>query len=506
MAKLIPIHCSLGEVKALNYMQGGQYIDPDSGLREYSRLSPIFKDEAARQLFVKLAAMVHTHKRLPDDVTNFTKGLAKQEGIGQYYTKIPSDDEPEIKALERMGQGKDNKVVMMPLDVVKFLDSLRKTSKVTSLNRRTGLEQFDFFEDIIQSASAILGGVFGGKKDPKQELEHNEPTRAQQQDTEERGVLPFPQEKFQLNKQIPEMGILGEHYDAPALKDVRSPKANYADIFKNAATPKLSSKGFKEGVTAKAVTPRTNIESIDPRPWEKHGLTEKQWHRMIMEMKEEQKRLREKTEETKKARSFSKKDILPLSAMGTGVFFKHRALKDKQKQLRQMNAGRQSDLNAILSKTNFNEPMRYAKGDHVGRPIVGKGKGQEDLIKDDKVREGSWIWDASTVGHCGDGSTKAGQQELEKLEKFVTGGHSKRFQNLAAGGKATKTPIVPCALSDGERATPTAIVTAAGDGDNEKGAARFRAVTKYLRRHKISNGTELPPAAPDIIKLFKKVG
>lgn len=398
MAKLIPIHCSLSEVKALNYMQGGQYVDPESGLREYSRLSPIFKDDAARQLFVKLAAMVHTHKRLPDDVTNFTKGLAKQDGIGQYYTEIPSDSEPEIKALERMGQGKDNKVVMMPLDVVKFLDSLRKTSKVTNINRRTGLEQFNFFEDILQSASAILGGAFGGKEDPNKALDEAEGRKSR-----------------------------------------------------------------------------------------------------------ESREAREKTETPRKAKPLSKEDILPLSAMGAGVFFKHQAMKDKQKQLKRMGEVRQSDLNAILSKTNFNEPMRHAKGDHVGRPIVGKGKGQEDLIKDDKVREGSWIWDATTVGHCGDGSTKAGQQEIKKLEEHVLkGGHSKRFQALATGGKAAaKPPIVPCALSDGERATPTAIVTAAGDGDNEKGAARFRAVTKYLRRHKISNGTELPPAAPDIIKLFK---
>ena len=382
---MIPIHVTLNEVKYLNYMQGGQFVDPETGLREYSRLSPIMRDKGAQKLFTELTTLVHKNKKLPDGIKNFTKKVSKEQNIDQYYQEIESDHDPEIMRLESLGGGKDTKVVMMPKDIVKFLDSLRK---ITKSSPYTHMQKFNFFEDIIASGSSILGSLFGGDASPGQ--------------------------------------VVQEETAKPPIATQRS--------------------------------------AHDGSPHE---------------------------------------GIFGSALLGTGIGLKKEALKDIKKSHHAMRAAHTQSVNDILAKTNFHA---HKKGGLVtGHPIVGKGKGQEDLIKDDHVKEGSWIWDASTVAHCGDGSTKAGQRELEKLEKFIVNAvpHAKKFAKLAGGGTPRN---IPCALSDGERKTFHMVVTAAGEGNNEKGAAKLRAVTKYLRKHKISNGLALPPAAPDIIKVFKKVG
>lgn len=143
-------------------------------------------------------------------------------------------------------------------------------------------------------------------------------------------------------------------------------------------------------------------------------------------------------------------------------------------------------------------------GQVVGIEIKGRGTGQSDDIPK-TVPENSWVWDATTVSHAGDGTTNAGQKAIKKFEDILKREklpkHKSVIETLIKEKPLRK---VPCALSNGERVTPPHLVAAAGDGDFDKGSAVLRKMTQELRRHKASKGLDLPPSAHDLTLYYKK--
>lgn len=135
--------------------------------------------------------------------------------------------------------------------------------------------------------------------------------------------------------------------------------------------------------------------------------------------------------------------------------------------------------------------------------IVGKGKGQDDLIPYDYLDKGDYIIDASSVSDLGDGSTRAGERELFKLINSLK---HKPISVTKTTVMKTITSKVPALLSDGEFRIPNHIVTNLGQGDNEKGAKILDKFRKLLRKDKIKNGTKLPPKAKPIETYIKKAG
>ena len=207
-------------------------------------------------------------------------------------------------------------------------------------------------------------------------------------------------------------------------------------------------------------------------------------------------------------------EIAGLVAMAAGAMMSESAAEDEYRQ----DMEDWEDSNKRHEGTgkfgNFNEPLFHVSrgyvplktGGHIGEPIKGPGRGQDDVIKRDRIKEGGWIWDATTTGHLGDGATDAGQKHIEKFEKIIKkhklGGSIHKAPELDGGRKPRN---VPCALSNGERYTPPKLVTALGDGSNAKGAKILRNLTKEIRLHKVSKGAELPPPAHDLTTYYKKV-
>jgi hypothetical protein len=155
----------------------------------------------------------------------------------------------------------------------------------------------------------------------------------------------------------------------------------------------------------------------------------------------------------------------------------------------------------------FDKPRGGFKtgGSVLASPIVGKGKGQEDLINVD-VPQNAWIDNATFVADAGDGSTKAGHKEIEKLEKFIIKNHLKPHvvQQFKAEIKAKPLANVPCALSDGERRKEPLLVAGFGQGSMKKGADVLRDMVTEVRHIKTSNGLKLPPPCPDLITIYKR--
>lgn len=470
---LIPIHVSNQEVKYFNYMQGGQFIDKDTGLREYSKLRPIIRIPEIRNLFIEMADAVYHHKKLPPGDESLIKQLEETQNLDIYFEPIPSDEEPEIKQLEALANNpEDKRIVLMPSDIVNFMDILKGGPDTDPIAH---LEEFGLFNEILRGVATVAGAVLGG---PVGAIAGNFLGKVGTGANPSDNILPAVKAG---------LGTWGLGQGVAALGSAMPGLAS--------AMPSVFGAGATAGATP-AIVGAAAKGASGPASWLSSLTPSSSW-------------------------------LAPAALIGGGMYMTHRGEKEKAKQLERMEEKRRHEAERLREKYGFNDrlgveikkhvhypepekfdkPMAFASGGHVpklGRPIVGKGKGQEDLINDDRVKEGGWIWDASTVANVGDGSTKAGQEEIKKLEQYIVKKSPplKHFQKLDHGGQPK---MVPCALSDGERYTPPEIVTAAGNGSNTQGAAINRAITKFIRRHKISKGTDLPPASPDLISLYKKV-
>lgn len=133
------------------------------------------------------------------------------------------------------------------------------------------------------------------------------------------------------------------------------------------------------------------------------------------------------------------------------------------------------------------------KINNESREFKGPGKGQDDKIPV-TLPEGSYIIDAHSVAFLGDGSTRAGVQTLKHFEKDVL----RRFGGKIDEDEGVDSEDIPALLSDGEYQISPLVVTLLGHGDNKKGAQVLKILVRNLRRHKISNGINLPPRSHDI--------
>jgi hypothetical protein len=119
-----------------------------------------------------------------------------------------------------------------------------------------------------------------------------------------------------------------------------------------------------------------------------------------------------------------------------------------------------------------------------GGAIRGIGKGQQDNIPK-KIKQNSYIIDASSVSDIGDGSTDGGFKELDGFFSRVP---SKSFNGKRKG-------VINALVSDGEYEVDPDKVTALGGGSNEKGAALLKSMIQQIRNQKRTTGNRLPPKA-----------
>ncbi len=153
-----------------------------------------------------------------------------------------------------------------------------------------------------------------------------------------------------------------------------------------------------------------------------------------------------------------------------------------------------------------NMPQQFKEGGHAAVHIAplketgiieGPGKGQDDVIAT-SVPEKSYIIDASSVSDLGDGSSEAGAAVFDAFFKNL-----RRHHGIDEGAQ-NNVQEVPVYLSNDEYLIDESDVTLLGGGDNNKGAKLLKAFVKNIRKHKNSNGLELPPKAKSIEQYFPK--
>lgn len=505
--QLVPVHISWDEVLYFNYLQElvtGHQQDEDkkTGLRAYPGLSMAIRIPEIREIFMAVVEMQGKGESLGKDINAITKqedAKIRARGI----PSIDSDSEQDIHLLDETGEGNDKVLVMMPLDVVHFLDILQGGEKKDPILK---LQEFGLFggigrifssgpvSSIIRTVATVGGAVLGG---PLGAAAGNFAGRLATGQNYKKAILPS------LPNALYAYGA-GHALNSAGL-------GSYAGAAAPGSSAAWGSSLLPEGKAAVTTSGTSTAAAGNGAA----GIAGKE----------------------ASSTDFGKllKEYGPgLALMGGGLYLGNK--KDKRDQKNYEEDKERYDRSNREATNHWNEnglrePLLtreetphhirkgsgikfYKKGGKVllkpdaliGKPIRGKGKGQDDVIFID-APEKTWIHNATFVGDAGDGSSDAGQKEIEKLEKFaaknlLTPEIKKKFKQEIM---AKPLRMVPCALSDHERGSSALTVTALGHGSNDTGNEILRDMVKEMRRHKISRGDKLPPPAPDLIHLYKKV-
>jgi hypothetical protein len=513
--ELVPVHLSKDEVIGFNILQAdeanpnGQYVDPKSGLREYSRLSHLLRLKHIRDAFIQLAESARTGEGLTEEVAKQMETPLPEN----LFIPIPSDDEPAVDKMEEAATTPDDEfIVMMPVDVVHFLSILQGGSHN---DPEFDLPQFGFFKkmgNIVKSTVRVLGTVGGAAAGFAVGGPMGAAAGAYAGNALARGATGqrFGGSNSALKAAMPNAlygGAAGMGMSAMGMGAASSgAAAPIVNGVTGASMPGLAA-------TAPAAAGAGMLGGMSPY-------------------------------------------LIPAGLMGAGYFFGKKGDKEKEKKQdayaeshhksleesqRAYNAqglssqlygypdpeydphyGRSTskkpyqtlqDFSKEWENKGYNTHHRYKKGGLItdfsvkGKPLVGKGKGQDDLILR-KFPEKTWVHDAHTVSALGDGTTKEGHKDIREFEGYIKkellplykDKLIKQIKSLP-GGKLRR---VDCAVANGEDTTPPLLVGALGKGSFEKGAEELRKVTKAIRRHKSSNHDELPPASHGLMAYYKK--
>lgn len=135
-----------------------------------------------------------------------------------------------------------------------------------------------------------------------------------------------------------------------------------------------------------------------------------------------------------------------------------------------------------------------------GGAIRGDGKGQQDNIPMD-IKDGSYIFDASTVSDIGDGSSNAGIKELDRYFSRIPS----QQDESGAQGYESKGGYIQAMVSNDEYRLSPEKVTAIGGGSNKKGAQILKKFVEEIREKKRTSGKRLPPKSKPIGGYLKSI-
>ena len=525
---MIWAHFSKSELRALDSLQGGPSIDPETGLREYSALSEIIKIPEVKNFFMSLGSELQVDQTPPKDLKNIANELEQQQPP---FHDIPEQDKnAEIRRLEQMGNRPDTKIAIIPVDFAKLLiESLGKYD----VNEKTGFLEFGIGTELLRIGSTIIGasigapfgmphigaglgrtlaGVATGQKFGqaamsgfKTGLMTNFAANALQGTPFGGFVDKIPGLSHMVGSSAAGTGVFGPGglFGAPVAgpATVEAGKLTTAAAAGKTAASTAATKAANLAAGAAKGTPSIlgNIQNMfggtagsflkSPlgvpiiQGVMKH-VADTQDYKADMRKYKEEKDFYDQQVEKQRQQAYANGDTRNFVPMNL----------EKPK----VNPDFFSKNN--LSKYGSYDAAPYlSKGGLVqsyseGTLVKGPGKGQEDLIKT-KVPSNSYIIDASSTGMFGDGSSEMGGSILKQFENRIKKSIPKKRYYEIEEKVVSKSPLVPVWLSNDEYKFDPVTVSILGNGCSIKGAKMLKNMVKNLRAHKISNGHRLPPAA-----------
>jgi len=489
--KLAPVHITMSEIANLNGLQAteenpsGQYVDPKTGLREYSRLSNILRVGDIRDIFIDMAEAEKKGEQLPQDISQMAQTPTQFEEQG--VPPIPSDDEPAVEQVEAAGKGEDTKVVLMPEDVIHFFSELQGGPNTEHTFGLPGFGFGNFLKSAVRVVTTVVGTVggfiVGGPAGAA--------AGAYLGNAVGRGLTgqPLTGKNNVFKAAIPNamygfaagtgMGAMG----------MGAPAATAAPIV-NGATGQIMAPAAASAAPAAASAAPSFASSMMPS-WMPSQVSALAPYALAaggayMASKGDEKERRQKYEE----------------------YMRERAAQDERKRASMSEHNRGLEMPITLPHSP--SYSAYKRGgavkplDTKGVPIKGPGDGQSDSIK--QHIEKTWIHDASTTANLGNGSSDAGHAEIKKFEAFIRSQLLPKYKHqIIAEIREKPLRRVPCAVAKDEYETPPILVAALGEGSFEKGGEILKKMTREIRLHKTRNRTTLPPPAHPLETYYKKV-
>ena len=529
-SRLVPVHISVEEVIGFNALQAtpenptGQYVDPKTGLREYSHLSQVLRVPKIRDLFIQTSELMFSGKPIPPEIEEIERQPMPGEENG--LIPIESDEDPAIQHVAQAGEDQDKILVMMPEDVVHFLDILQGGKNE---DPEYGLQEFFSFGNMLKSvvrvAATVVGGVggfmVGGPAGAAAgAYAGNAVGRGLTGQSMFNGSNPAwraaaPNALYGLGAGLGASALGYGTTAASGAAPIVNGAASTAPGVTKAATPyvaapKIAGAGLAPHVVAPAAA-SSGIGNLisSAKDYLVPGALMAGGYLMTQKGDKQQQK---EWEADKQEHAEKIKNHGSLSNEGlSGQMYSQPPMSERIRTGYHLGPYREDDEEeAYLSKKRYRNPRYFKKGGLVkvmsveGTALKGPGKGQDDLIHK-SIPEYTWIHDAHTVSALGDGVTEEGQKELQKFEQKIKKDLLPLYkEKLIRQLKQKKPRNVPCAVANGERETPLLLVGALGKGSFEKGAKHLRDFTKVVRNHKTSKRNELPPASLGASVYYKK--
>lgn len=505
----IIVYMSAEEVAELDQMQGGPSIDPETGLRDYTipgptgnSLEDILENPEVQDL---VAEAFSAHKQ---------KMFAEGGPVEEPGRPIA----PELETLREQGRGQDTELVILSKNLFNLFEEWM--GRKADINPENGIPEFGFFTELLRIAAPVVGAVFGGPlgaagasvavnkltgKDWGNSLKQGAISGL--------GALAGPVIGGAFQSVAPGLSsAIGK-----GVSSIAGPSVGGA--LSNLVTPGAGNLGGALGMGAASTAPLTWGQTKAP-----NSLTVPPVGQTPPPGQPEDKGFL--------SNLLSSPNLLPVAgAVGTGLLLSkghkedkanHQRLEAKEEEEKQEgrrirdNLGwddplEDDDMGKIkiknITKKNSKKDRRAGKEKQhftfkppkgyysQGGAIEGIGKGQEDRIPRN-IRNGSYILDASTVSDMGDGSTKAGFQELNM---YFPSHSSKNSRSKSKGG------TIEAMVSDGEFEIEPDHVTRLGGGSNEKGARILDRLVKQIRAQKRTSGKGLPPKSRPLNGYLNKI-
>lgn len=494
---MILAHMNAGELEGLDNLQGGPSIDEETGLREYSHLDGVFDIPEIRQLFIHVMDEVKSKGKISPGMRKIYK-TAKQT-LKSKFVPTPVEHNKIVHAIEDLGDDPDKHLVWLPESVAQFFLELMPE---VDINEKTGLLQFiriggirigggggNPFHEVIRAAGTIGGAVLGGPMGAGlgnalgSAITGKSPIDSAMSGFKNWGLVGGLNTLGNVMAGTPAAG-----YFAPALGlggaggmfgglggagSVGAPYAagTVAGPYQQGAAPILpGSTGGGSGLGGLFGGGGMGIGGPLLASSVLGYLGEKRAH------KEAEKNYRSHLDALKKERE-------KIVVTGPG---REEATYRKGGAVKRAAGGAIAPYNV----------QSYSEGTLV----KGPGKGQDDKIKT-SVPSNSYIIDATSVAHFGDGSSEAGAKTLKDFENQI----KRKFKHVRLSDKQVKDtiPQVPVWLSNDEYKFDPLTVTMLGGGSNKHGAKLLKRMVRNLRKHKHSNGDGLPPKAKNPAQYMK---
>ena len=521
--ELTLVHMQEKEVESLLALQKKPIFSEIEGLGKvysFPDLAEMFDNPAIRRLFVD---SVH-HKRSTDPQKDNLLNDLHAEGLAHLpdiSSDVPGGTEGQ-EELAAQGEGDDNMVVEVPLNVVKMFVEIE--GREPNINPNTGLLAFGGIfgkrkgasNDIIRGLATLAGAMYGGGTGAA--IGHSLGRMATGQEftktlipSAKVGLLTYGAQKLlphipgvqsgidKLSQYSPSIGkgaaaLAGTSasLNMPGVSDIANMGNNAVSGATKGITSLLSPDNANAGTESKGTGKDeggilSNVLKSELLPLGLvHGLNYmgSQRHQKFLE---KQQRESEERYEKERARhhfdqpwvepTFNKKKRNPAwTERGTEPYY--------------ITEGKEFARGGMVTKSIKPQSFVEKKVDFA---INGPGKGQDDLIVT-KLEPGGFILPADVTAMVGDGATDAGHATIKEfVNRFAP-----VLRKKIGGGVPKPKGFVDARVANGETALRERFVTGLGDGSNDRGAKMLDNMMKRLRAHKNSNGDGLPPKAHDL--------